>query len=192
MFIGCNDVNVWCKKMNNKIQVIDNFLDKESFNKIHEAMFSSFFPWYYHDYVDYDSKQEKNNPKKFQFVHIFYESYKGNLNASDGFRLLQPVIQKLDVVTLIRIKSNLLTNQNEIIQNEFHRDYTHLKDYENAKTAILYMNTNNGKTIFEEDGTEIDSVANRMVIFHPNMKHTGTTCTDQKARVVINFNYYIR
>ncbi len=57
------------------------------------------------------------------------------------------------------------------------------------KTSIFYVNTNNGYTKFE-DGTIVESVANRMVIFPANIKHTGTTCSDEKRRVVINFNYY--
>ena len=51
------------------------------------------------------------------------------------------------------------------------------------------MNTNNGYTKFE-DGTKIESVANRMVSFPTNTQHKGTSCTDQKTRVVINFNYF--
>ena len=50
------------------------------------------------------------------------------------------------------------------------------------------MNTNNGYTKFE-DGTTVKSEANRMVTFPASMRHLGTTCTDQKIRVVINFNY---
>ena len=44
------------------------------------------------------------------------------------------------------------------------------------------------ETIFE-DGKKVESVANRMLTFPANMKHTGTSCTDEKTRVVINFNY---
>ena len=51
------------------------------------------------------------------------------------------------------------------------------------------MNTNNGYTKFE-NGTKVESVANRMLTFSANMKHTGTSCTDEKRRIVINFNYY--
>ena len=50
------------------------------------------------------------------------------------------------------------------------------------------MNTNNGYTTFK-DGTKVDSVANRMIIFDSELDHTGTTCTDQKSRVIINFNF---
>ena len=52
-----------------------------------------------------------------------------------------------------------------------------------------YLNTNDGYTVFE-DGTQIESVKNRILIFKTSLKHTGTNCTDQKRRVLINFNYY--
>ena len=56
-------------------------------------------------------------------------------------------------------------------------------------TSIFYVNTNNGYTEFE-DGTKVESVENRLVTFSLNMKHRGTSCTDEKTRVVINFNYF--
>ena len=49
------------------------------------------------------------------------------------------------------------------------------------------MNTNDGYTEFE-NGHRVESVANRVVIFDSNIKHTGVSCTDEKRRVVINFN----
>ena len=56
-------------------------------------------------------------------------------------------------------------------------------------TAIYYLNTNNGFTKFE-NGDKVNSVANRIVIFDSNLKHTGTSCTDSYARLLINFNYF--
>ena len=58
-------------------------------------------------------------------------------------------------------------------------------------TAVFYINTNNGYTEFE-DGTRSESIANRMVTFPANLKHRGTTCSDEKTRIVINFNYIER
>ena len=49
--------------------------------------------------------------------------------------------------------------------------------------------TNNGYTLFE-DGTKVDSVANRMVLFEGNRLHTGATQTDERFRYVVNFNYW--
>ena len=57
-----------------------------------------------------------------------------------------------------------------------------------VRTSILYMNTNDGYTLFE-DGTKVESVMNRLITFPYNMKHAGTTCTDVPFRMVINFNY---
>jgi hypothetical protein len=61
---------------------------------------------------------------------------------------------------------------------------------ENAKitTGIFYVNTNNGKTIFDT-GEEISSEENKYIEFDSRKLHTGTTCTNQKRRMVINFNY---
>ena len=48
--------------------------------------------------------------------------------------------------------------------------------------------TNNGYTEFE-NGMKVESVENRWVSFPEDIKHRGTSCTDEKVRVVINFNY---
>ena len=56
-------------------------------------------------------------------------------------------------------------------------------------TKPIFFNTNNGYTKFE-DGTIIESIANRFVSFPAELRHTGTTCTDKNTRIVINFNYY--
>ena len=57
-------------------------------------------------------------------------------------------------------------------------------------TAIFYVNTNNGKTIFKHNKEQISSRENRVVIFDGRLKHAGTTCTDAKNRIVINLNYF--
>lgn len=56
------------------------------------------------------------------------------------------------------------------------------------KTAVLYLNTCDGYTEFE-DGTRVESVANRFVEFDRTMKHGGVNTTNVPVRGVINFNY---
>ena len=56
-------------------------------------------------------------------------------------------------------------------------------------TSILYLNTNDGYTQFE-NGTKIESIENRLITFPLSYRHTGTTCTNQPFRAVINFNYF--
>ena len=57
-------------------------------------------------------------------------------------------------------------------------------------SAIFFINTNNGKTLFKNIDKEIISKENRIVIFDGRLEHTGTTCTDQRNRILINFNYF--
>ena len=64
----------------------------------------------------------------------------------------------------------------------------HIDGYDCSHTSILYMNTNNGWTHIK-GYDRVKSVSNRMVIFDSNLKHTGVTCTNEKRRVMINFNY---
>jgi LmbE family N-acetylglucosaminyl deacetylase len=39
-------------------------------------------------------------------------------------------------------------------------------------------------------GAEIKSIENRVLLFDPSTEHHSTTCTDQKVRININFNYF--
>ena len=56
------------------------------------------------------------------------------------------------------------------------------------KTAIFYLNTCNGKTVV--NGTEVESIANRVVIFPANTPHYVISQTDTDRRIVLNINYY--
>ena len=55
--------------------------------------------------------------------------------------------------------------------------------------AIYYVNSNDGYTEFE-DGTRIETIENRLLVFDSSLWHTGSTCTNAKVRCVINFNYF--
>ena len=52
--------------------------------------------------------------------------------------------------------------------------------------SFITLNLGIGKV---EDGTKIESVENRVVIFDSQIRHAGVPCTDEKRRVVINFNF---
>ena len=61
--------------------------------------------------------------------------------------------------------------------------------YKNCETAILYMNTNNGGTKFEETGEIVQSKRNRLVRFPTHTRHAGVWSTDAKLRFVLNMTY---
>lgn len=158
-----------------EMKIIDNFLDKEDFLKLQNFIVKGKMPWYFGEVI---CKEEKHS----QFYHIFYDYF---TIYSNSFDLLYPIITKLNIKACIRIKANLLTRTDEIIEHGYHTDY----NFDNLKTAVFYCNTNNGYTKFK-NGKKVESIENRIVCFDAKELHTGSTCTDEKTRVVININYY--
>ena len=165
------------------MEVIDEFLDSSQFESLHDFMMGEEMPWYFNSYVDYavGDYRSIDDPDNYQFVHTFFNvEYK---TTSYLLEKLTPIIKQIGCENLLRVKSNLNPRTSKHIKRAFHID----TDYKNT-TSILYINTNNGWTEFE-DGSKVESVENRMVVFDSRLKHRGVTCTDQKRRVLINFNY---
>ena len=155
------------------IQVIDNFLDKVCFNKIKTSMTGNYFPWFYCDYVSH--KDEKD---KFYFTHNFYQNSKPQ---SPFFTMLDNLLNKLEIKSLIRVKGNLQVREKKMTYNNFHADlpYKH-------KGCILYINDNNGFTYYKK----VKPKENRIVLFDPSIEHKSSRCSDSKTRVNININYF--
>ena len=94
---------------------------------------------------------------------------------------------KLNIKEIVRAKFNLLYRTEKIQEHGMHIDIE--KPADKSKTAVLYLNTNNGYTKFES-GEKITSVANRLVLFDATMPHAGTTNScKQPYRAVLNLNY---
>ena len=160
-----------------KYKIIDNFLNKKYFNLLNETFLNNMFPWYYQNH------KVNVNDNQFQFTHLFYDNNKEN---SSCLHILNELFKKIKLKNLIRAKLNLTTKRKEFKKFDFHVD-TDIK----CNTAILYLNTNNGKTVFEDKKLlPINSVENRIVIFPSHIKHAGTTHTDTDFRLVLNINYY--
>ena len=175
-----------------KPEYIDNFLDQEKFDELQTLMMGAdgVFTWFYKSsksiysgYFDYENELDN-----YQFFHMFYFNV---IPRSNFFKTLQPIFEKIEPVSLWRVKANLFTRTPNIMKHEFHVDMINLSEEKTKQwtTSIFYINTNNGYAEFE-DGTKVESVANRMVTFPANLKHRGTSCTDEKTRVVVNFNYF--
>tara|TARA_B100000287_G_scaffold1654_1_gene1602 strand:+ start:81 stop:569 length:489 start_codon:yes stop_codon:yes gene_type:complete len=159
-----------------RVKVIDNFLSEYQWKKIKEEMMAlnPLFPWYYNDGICYEGDG------LFQFTHTFYNA--NDQSKSYFYPLLDACQNKLGVKKLRRIKANLNT------RTVFHRKTGWHIDYSDITTSVYYINTNNGWTDIKGYG-RVKSVANRMVIFDSNLEHCGNTCTDEKIRVMVNFNY---
>ena len=161
------------------MKIIDNFLDKKTFNIIKEAMINPNFPWFYQKQSTFGWDGVA------QLTHVFYTIDHGNKNRvnSDMFTLMDPILKKLHAVGLIRVKANLTFPCKN--GGETHTDY----EYKNAKTAVFYLNTNDGGT--KVGNKIIKSKANRILIMPAKTPHSVIRHTDLKqGRFVINFNYF--
>ena len=118
------------------MKVIDNFLDEFEFNKLANIILKDRFPWYYNDY------KSEINDGNYQFTHVFFREGK---ISSDFSKIVLPVLKKLDAKSVIRVKANLTPQKEKNIKSTMHID----TGIENSKTAILYCNTNNGSTLFQ-------------------------------------------
>lgn len=163
-------------------KIIDNFLPKDEFNIIKEHMLGAWVEWAFNSFVAYSDSPLSKDPYDFQFTHTFY--YKGE-PRSQWMQIIDPILQKINPSAVVRIKANLQIRTENIVTHQLHLDHEKF----DGKIAIFYINTNDGYTILE-DGTKIDSVENRLVVLDSNVLHTGTTCTDQKVRCLINFMFY--
>ena len=159
-------------------ELIEDVLDIETYEELNNKFNGSFFPWFYNDST---IPGADNN---FMFTHHIYRN--GQV-TSDLYNNILPLLMfcasKTEKINLLRVKANLYTKTNTI---EHHADHTDLP-FEH-KTALFYINNNNGLTVLE-DGTKVESVENRLLLFDGSRKHHSTSSTND-VRININFNYF--
>mgnify|MGYP001163471423 FL=1 len=158
-----------------RLEIFDNLLSDREFQSLSEFMLGREMPWSYSDGVNMPGDGY------YQFTHVFYNHFEPQ---SPYFGVLSPILKQIDPVALVRIKSNLNIKTPQIERYEYHTDV------DDCITAIYYVNTNNGTTKFKS-GEEVESIANRLIIFNSNEQHAGSSCTDESRRCLINFNYFI-
>tara|TARA_B100000131_G_C17750514_1_gene464965 strand:+ start:26 stop:547 length:522 start_codon:yes stop_codon:yes gene_type:complete len=167
--------------MASNIKVIDKFLPTDVYYGIRNYFTSDNCPWVICDGI----ASAQSGIDDWQLAHPIYvsEYRSGSLN------FIRPIIDRIQPDVICRIKANSRRVRNELKEDELHTDFKFVCD--DYYTGIYYVNSNDGYTSFE-DGTKVDSIGNRMVIFKGNTMHGGSTHTDTicKWRVVINFNWF--
>ena len=157
------------------MEVHDNFLLEDEFSSLKELLIGPWFPWFYNNYA---VQMGDGHPK---YKH---EVYHAKSNPSSGYLSnFYPCLNKLGAKVLYRILVNSMPSSVECINTGYHTD-----GFPCNKTAILYINTNDGWTEFKNHG-KVDCVANRMVVFDSTFEHAAVTSTNVDRRLVVNFNY---
>ena len=161
------------------MKVINNFLSIPDFDKLSQLLLGEDFPWYLKPTI----ANNRQGIDQYQFVHTFFNI--GQPHRNDWSHLLDPILDKLKAKYVLRVKANLRPRTTQGVLSDYHVDMSL-----NQQTAILYLNTNNGYTKFQQNGLQdVHSVANRLVTFYGGLKHAGTSCTDENTRIVLNINY---
>lgn len=183
-----------------KYRIIDNFLPAEEWNYIKSHLVDLGTVKYevmneYKTIEQYQIVSDANKDLKYEdilkihFVHSFYDSYAHPHKPSDEFPILKPIIDIMNPAGIQRIKANVSPSQKHKLTYPWHLDRYNM---DGILTAVYYINTNNGNTILKVDDEDvvIDSVANRLVVFDGTLLHSGTTCSDQLYRSIINFVFW--
>ena len=157
------------------MDIIENYVDAESFKQLNIDLNSKHFPWFWVKKIE-----GENNIHNYHFSHHFYVN---NRICSDWFSLIEKsFLLVIKPKALIRIKANLNVQTEKQFLFEKHKD----QDFD-CKVAIFYLNSNDGYTLI--NNKKIKSVKNRMLFFN-NEWHSSSTTTNQPNRIVINFNYF--
>ena len=202
--------------MNDQIKVIDNFLKPEVFSILGSALMSGSIYQPMASMVDMSeddgSATQFGEPiipgklkRELQFVTTpFYRVPMQNAVITDNTwedlnSEWMSLKEALQADRFWRIKINVHGVEDDHYTSAYHRDLSNFdgspflpEKAQRFYTAILYLNTNNGGTRFEECQTFIQSRANRVIIFPVNLSHAKVWQTDAKLRFVLNINYEVK
>ena len=196
--------------------VIDDFLPKDVFKRIQKSIcFNDQWSWYFGGNVTYTDDVLDDTNDETYYVEgkqetVDLEHSNSNIYGSrilwnrkvqpwflnnnitpddlqiDPFvHIIKPLWDEINPdVGMMRVKVNFYPYVGpEIIEHQWHLDY------EFPHWGGLYsLNTCDGYTMLS-DGTKIDSIENRMLVFNAGDYHKSSTSTDSKGRFNINFNW---
>ena len=152
------------------VKTIQDFLPKQSFDRLSQIIFAPTFPWYLTTSVASPYLKSKENSKLFYMSHLVYEKEKYvKVNPNDQTiidLLLEKLVPEEGNLQLIRMKINFYPNTTELHEHDYHRDfeYSHMG-------AILSLNTCDGYTKIRETDTKYHSWANTLLSFNPSEDH---------------------
>jgi hypothetical protein len=161
-------------------QIIDNFLPNHLFIPLKsEIVNNKYFSW---NHISSLNSEQKTTDLSMYLIHMVYLKHEPLSYVWENF--FRDVVELLpELKALIRIKINFYPVTSTLTEHAVHTDddFTH-------KGAVLSLTTCDGYTKLE-DGTKIDSVENRLVIFDAGKPHNSTSTTTPIGRYNINFNY---
>ena len=114
------------------MNIYKNFLPKDVFKTLKDNMMGGNFPWYFNDFVNYKGE----NKDSFQFTFTFIRNGKEECWGT-WLDMMKPVLKNIKHKKMNRVKANLLTKTNKIIEHKYHIDQ------DKGTTGILYLDNSN-------------------------------------------------
>jgi len=164
-------------------QIIDNFLEKEFFQKIKNTISNEDFPWRRRSRMTTGKGEECDHG---YFTYCFYNYLKDQSDLYE--KIIIPILNKLEAKAVIQARANM--NIKQLFLSDFSNYHT--DTFTNNKTAILNLTTCDGGThlMIENKEIFIESVENRMIIFDANILHRSVKHNNCDVRYYINLNYF--
>ena len=165
-------------------EIKNNFLNGKDFQQLSQHMQSPNMTW------SYQPETTKGAGDEPFFSHIFYQDMKPCSYLYD--QAIHHILTQMGAGLVYNVRGNLYYGTGKQEKSSRHIDVEY--DGTIGKTSILYINTNNGGTKLFIKGKKpvfVESVANRLVTFDSNIEHQAVWQTDEKIRIVINFNYVV-
>ena len=191
------------------IKIIDQILDQPLFEILNQRILAPQLSWFFGN-TTYKTGIEKSI-FGYSFEHLVADN---GVKNSPLYDTLEPILSyilsknQIDYQAFLRIRLGLITaSPTQLIHNP-HVDY----DFEH-RAGLLYLNNTNAPTHFYNKkydydskissleyleqirndnfivSNQIDSNANRLVLFDGSIYHSSSTPTDCERRVVLSFNY---
>jgi hypothetical protein len=163
--------------------VYDNFLNPEEFGIIKRYLGpGGGFPWLLSARIN--THDTSNDAMYFATLvhHSYHDGWIGGIERSP-FEL---ITSKIHMEAIYRIKSNLYfpSKTGKVEHHAPHCD----SDFKH-QGALFYLTTCDAPTTMA-DGTQIQAIENRLLLFDAATMHSSSSPTNVPFRITINFNYF--
>ena len=172
------------------LRVKDNFLNIRDFMYLKELFFHHNTTWQANWQIgDGLEVSKKDNYDDWFLCHGIYRDSEPVSSAFNDVRtkLVDKIAQleQADFAALTRIKANFYPHTSVVQEHLPHKDSMSARRW---RGAIYCLNTCDGYTGFA-DGTKVESVENRLILFDSLQEHFSTSTSNAQARLNINVNY---
>ncbi|WP_371397939.1 2OG-Fe(II) oxygenase [Fretibacter rubidus] len=166
------------------IKVFDSVIDAAGQEEIAGILLGWQFPWYHYANTNYGDKATRPDDVP-QFTHGFIRE---NQKNSPLVQIPLVILEKMQIPAsnILRAKANLLMREPAPFTHPAHID-----DSKPHVGMIYYVNDSDGDTHFYDKGAVIKTVspkAGRAVMFDGATYHASASPTQNRYRIVINFN----